>query len=146
MSFRDSLRHAFFIASPAAFEPTREQRLLADRFASLTHQRRLRAPTLLLLDTMLPLHGVLAQALHFLRPICGLWGVDLGGDELASLVEQPGGLEYLLRRLESVDLATADQECSRASSVAESAGCATAANGAVRFPNAVTSFPPQAGD
>ncbi|MFM8286406.1 MAG: hypothetical protein ACKOGA_06730 [Planctomycetaceae bacterium] len=101
MRLRDRLRHAFAIVPPEAFQPTAAQRDIIERLVGLARERELRVPAVLFLDSLTPLHGVAAQVLHFLQPLGDLLGVDHGWREVVTVLEQPGGCEYVLRRLET---------------------------------------------
>lgn len=135
-SLRDRLRHAFAIAPPGAFQPTLAQREVIERLVELARERGLRVPAVLFLDSVTPLHGVAAQVLHFCQPLGDLLGVDRGWRELIAVLEQPGGCEYVLGRLETVevpgapaDAALPGQACDQAVPQVHDAGPLEAAAG-----------------
>jgi hypothetical protein len=109
-SLWDRLRHAFAIAPPGAFQPTPSQREVIERLVELARERGLRAPAVLFLDSVTPLHGVAAQVLQFFQPLGDLLGVDRGWQELVAVLEQPGGCEYVLQRLEGGEVPGAPSE------------------------------------
>jgi len=100
MRFRDRLRQAFAIPAAGEFVPSANEQALVDRLVGLMQGRGLAVPAILFLDSVAPLHAPAAQALHFLSPLARLLPGDTDWDAIAALVERPGGLEYLLRRLE----------------------------------------------
>jgi hypothetical protein len=83
------------------------QEQMIERLAEWIEARGLRSLAILLLEANKPLATIGGQALLFLQPMLGLVGPALGwsGDgepaaEWAALLEDPAGIDLILKRLE----------------------------------------------
>lgn len=79
-----------------------DDRAFLDQLADGITNRRLTAAVLFFLESMKPLNFVASQALVVLRPIVQIiWSDPVKFDRVQRLLEQRGGIELLLRRLEA---------------------------------------------
>ena len=63
----------------------------------------LTVPAILMLETLHPLSRMGAQFMHILTPSVCVFLSPAHWDAFANLLEEPGGLSYILSRLESFD-------------------------------------------
>ena len=63
----------------------------------------LTVPAILSLETLHPLSRMGSQFMHVLTPSIGVFLSPTHWTALANLLDEPGGLEYLLSRLEAFD-------------------------------------------
>ena len=79
-----------------------DNRAFLDELADGIAGRRLTPALLFLLESMKPLNFVASQAMVVLRPIVQIiWSDPVRFDRVQRLLEQRGGIELLLRRLEA---------------------------------------------
>ncbi len=98
-------RHAFAVETPADFQPSDEQRQVADRICRELVRRRLATPTLMFLEMSRPLNFLGSQLLHFLSPMLSGLTQSHGHRHLAAFLEHRGSVDYLCRRIEELDSA-----------------------------------------
>ena len=84
---------------------TEGSRGLIERVARRIERRGLVAPAVLFLETLRPLSFLGGQMLYLAQPILGQ-----SAAEYAALLEDPGGVDRLLARLESCSSAPAQQD------------------------------------
>lgn len=81
---------------------TDEERALLDKLADTIASRRLTPAAVFFLESVKPLNYVASQMLVFLRPMIQIvWSDPRKYDQVATLLEQRGSIELLLRRLEA---------------------------------------------
>jgi hypothetical protein len=97
------LKHAFAVDPPEPLEPNEAQRALVDRLCREITRRRLTAPALFMLEMSRPLNYVSAQFLHFVQPILQIVTDTTGAQQLAEFLERRGSIDYVCRRLESME-------------------------------------------
>jgi hypothetical protein len=79
-----------------------DDRAFLDQLADGIAGRRLTAAVLFFLESIKPLNFVTAQAMVVLRPVVSIiWSDPVRFDRVQRLLEQRGGIELLLRRLEA---------------------------------------------
>ncbi len=74
-----------------------------DRVARFIVRFGLTIPAILSLESMRPLSFVGSQFMHVLSPSIAAVLPPLGWDDLARLLEDRRGLEYVIRRIEQLD-------------------------------------------
>lgn len=74
-----------------------------DEFLQFIVRFGLTVPAILALETLHPLSRMGSQLMHILTPSVGVFLSPSHWTALANLLDEPGGLEYLLSRLESFD-------------------------------------------
>lgn len=102
---RRGWRHAFAVDTPAEFQPTDEQRRVADGICRELVRRRLTTPALMFLEMSRPLNFLGSQLLHFLSPVLSGLTQSHGHRHLAAFLEHRGSVDYLCRRIEELDSA-----------------------------------------
>ena len=98
-------RHAFAVESSGDFEPSDEERRVADRICRELVRRRLATPALMFLEMSRPLNFLGSQLLHFLSPVLSGLTQSHGHRRLAAFLEHRGSVDYLCRRIEELDSA-----------------------------------------
>ena len=79
-----------------------EDRAFLDELADGITNRRLTAAVLFFLESIKPLNFVASSAMVVLRPVVSIiWSNPVRFDRVQRLLEQRGGIELLLRRLEA---------------------------------------------
>ena len=96
------LRHAFAIDRPDAFAPTEAERALIERLAADLSRRRLTMPAMVLLESLRPLGSITAQAIWFSYPWFAALVDARGLKVLGTLLERPGGVEWMIERISGV--------------------------------------------
>lgn len=99
-TFREALRHAFFIEPPGPAEPTPEERAALEPLIREVRRRGMARPAVLFLESVRPLNGVGAQALHFMQPFATAVLDPVRYATLASYLERRGSIEWLAQELE----------------------------------------------
>ncbi len=90
-------------------EVTDAQAAAVDRVARFVVRFHLTVPALLTLESLRPLSFVGSQFMHVLSPsITAFLTVD-DWDELARLLEDRRGLDYVLERIEAIDRADGEE-------------------------------------
>lgn len=79
------------------------QEAAVDRVARFIVRFGMTVPAILALETVRPLSFVGSQFMHLLSPSIGAFLTSREWDELAHLLEDRRGLEYVLRRIEQLD-------------------------------------------
>ena len=101
------LKHAFAIEPPGVAEPNPLQRDVVEKICREVVRRGMVTPALLMLEMSRPLNFVSAQFLHFLQPIVS-WSTNAAEYQaFTEFLEQRGSIEYISRRLESLNAAGA---------------------------------------
>lgn len=100
---RNWIRHAFAIEDPDAIDLSESESRLVDRICGEVARRRLTTPALLVLEMHRPFNYVSAQALHFLEPIVTAIADPEGYRAFARFLEQRGSIDYLIRRIQSLE-------------------------------------------
>ncbi len=98
-------RHAFAVDAPTEFQPSDQQRQVADRICRELVRRRLTTPALMFLEMSRPLNFLGSQLLHFLSPVLSGLTQSHGHRHLAAFLEHRGSVDYLCRRIEELDSA-----------------------------------------
>ena len=98
-------RHAFAVDTPSEFQPSDEQRQVADRICRELVRRRLATSALMFLEMSRPLNFLGSQLLHFLSPMLSGLTQSHGHRHLAAFLEHRGSVDYLCRRIEELDSA-----------------------------------------
>ena len=84
-------------------EVTPAQRDAVDRVARFIVRFGMTVPAILALETVRPLSFVGSQFMHLLSPTIGAFLTTTQWHDLATLLEDRRGLEYMLRRIEQID-------------------------------------------
>lgn len=108
------LKHAFAVEPPGPVEPTEAERPVVEWLCGQVVERGMTLPALLALEMSRPLNFVGSQAIHFLAPMISALTDAEAHKHLATFLERRGSVEYLCRRIESL-------EAERKSSIAEPA-------------------------
>jgi len=98
-------RHAFAVETSDDFQPSGEERQVADRICRELVRRRLATPALMFLEMSRPLNFLGSQLLHFLSPVLSGLTQSHGHRRLAAFLEHRGSVDYLCRRIEELDSA-----------------------------------------
>ena len=98
-------RHAFAVETSSDFDPSDEERQVADRICRELVRRRLATPALMFLEMSRPLNFLGSQLLHFLSPVLSGLTQSPGHRHLAAFLEHRGSVDYLCRRIEELDSA-----------------------------------------
>lgn len=99
-SWRQALRHAFAVEPPGPAEPTPEERAALDPLIAEVKRRGMARPALLFLESVRPLNGLGAQALHFMQPFATAVLDPVRYETLARYLERRGSIEWLAQQFE----------------------------------------------
>ncbi len=99
----DWLKHAFTVEKPEDFEPTEEQRAVAEKVCRWSVRRGLTTPTLLFLESSRGMNYIAANAMHFFRPAVAALLDTSEYHHFAQMLEHRGSIDYLCRLLEELD-------------------------------------------
>jgi hypothetical protein len=99
-TFREALRHAFAVDPPGPAEPTPEERAALDPLIAEVRKRGMTRPALLFLESVRPLNGVGAQALHFMQPFATAVLDPVRYRVLSQYLERRGSIEWLALQFE----------------------------------------------
>jgi hypothetical protein len=99
-SWRQALRHAFAVEPPGPAEPTPEERAALDPLVAEVKRRGMARPALLFLESVRPLNGLGAQALHFMQPFATAVLDPVRYATLARYLERRGSIEWLAQQFE----------------------------------------------
>jgi hypothetical protein len=105
LSEMEWLKQAFAIDPPGPVQPTEAQRLLVDRLCREVVRRRMSMPAQMLLEMGRPLNYLSAQVMHFFQPFITALADPAAYDELSSLLERRGSIEYISERLHALESA-----------------------------------------
>ena len=104
------LKHAFAVDPPGPATPTEDQKRVVERLAVEVVRRRLTSPTLLLLECSHNLNFVGSQLLTFFAPFAHIVFPKREYDLISGFLERRGSVEYLCRRLETLDVEFSDSQ------------------------------------
>lgn len=93
------LQHAFAVPSASDFQPTDEERALIARLQTELARRRLQLPACVLLESFRPLGFVMSQAVWATTPWLAALTDAAGLKLLGTLLERPGGIDYVIEAL-----------------------------------------------
>ena len=82
---------------------SQQEREAVDEVLDFVVRFGLTVPAILTLETLHPLSRMGSQFMHILTPSIGVFLSPTHWTALANLLDEPGGLAYLLSRLESLD-------------------------------------------
>jgi hypothetical protein len=99
--FKQAWRDAFWVEPPGPAEPTPEERAALDPLIREIKKRGMATPALLFLESVRPLNGIGAQALHFMQPFATAVLDPVRYETLSKYLEKRGSVEWLARQLES---------------------------------------------
>jgi len=100
----ERIKHAFAVQKPADLIVDERTGKTIDSICREIIRREMVVPTLMMLEMSRPLNFLGSQALHFFQPF-GTVLVDPGAwDAFAVFLEQRGSVEYLIQRLEDLDV------------------------------------------
>ena len=102
------LKHAFAVDPPGPAVPTSDQRAAAEIVCREIVRRRMTTPSLGFLESSRPLNFLGAQVLHFFAPFVEAFTDREGHRHFAAFLEQRGAVEYLCRRIESLEAGAAN--------------------------------------
>lgn len=102
---RAALRHAFHVDPPGVAVPTPEEERLLLRVVREVVARGMAQPALLFLESLRPLNGVGAQAMHFLQPFASVIVQPQAYERIAAFLERRGSIEWVCRAIEDADAA-----------------------------------------
>jgi hypothetical protein len=103
------LKHAFAVDKPTTLEVNDQQRVLVDRICAEVIRRRMATPALLLLEMHRPFNYVSAQVMHFFQPMLSILTDTAGYDQFVLFLEQRGSIDYLISRIDAMELAAAGE-------------------------------------
>ena len=98
------LKHAFAVDPPGPTVPTDDEKRVVERLATEVVRRRLTSPTLLLLECSRNMNFVGSQLLTFFAPFAHIVFPKREYDLISGFLERRGSIEYLCRRLETLDV------------------------------------------
>ncbi len=96
-----SLRRAFNLGEVEGF--TQEELDLLERLAQAVVRRRMAAPAVLFLESLMPLSYIGSQVMHFLRPFMTLLFSQEEYDRLSHLLERRSTVEYLIEIIKRLE-------------------------------------------
>lgn len=99
------LKHAFAVEPPGPAEPTQVQRPVVEKVCVEIVHRHLSTPALAFLEMSRPLNYIGSQALHFFSPLIDAVTDAQGHRRFAEFLEHRGSIDYLCRRIESLEAA-----------------------------------------
>ena len=91
------------MTNTASFEVTPEQTASVDKVASFLVRFGMTTPALFTLETMRPLSYVGSQFMHVLTPAMSTFLTSNAWEEMAELLEDRRGMDYVLERIEKAD-------------------------------------------
>jgi hypothetical protein len=109
-TLKRSFAHAFAVEQPGVPEPSPEERAAVDRVCEAVVRRRMATPALTFLHMTHPLNFVAAQVLHFFQPIVSGLIDTTGYGHFAAFLERRGSIEYICRRLETLEARMTNDE------------------------------------
>jgi hypothetical protein len=102
---RAALKHAFHVDPPGIAVPAPEEERLLRRMVNEIVRRGMAQPALLFLESLRPLNGVGAQAMHFLHPFASAIVQPQAYERIAAFLERRGSIEWICRAIEDADVA-----------------------------------------
>jgi hypothetical protein len=102
---RSALKHAFHVEPPGIAIPAPEEERLLRRMIGEIVSRGMAQPALLFLESLRPLNGVGAQAMHFLHPFASVIVQPQAYERIAAFLERRGSIEWICRAIEDADAA-----------------------------------------
>jgi hypothetical protein len=120
-TFKERLSHAFAVDPPGPAEPTDPERAVVERVCREVVRRHLTTPAIAFLQMTQPLNFLASQAMQFFMPIVSAVADTQGVQHFAAFLEHRGSIEYICRRLESLEGEATSRERST-----EDGGSATA--------------------
>lgn len=102
---RAALKHAFHVEPPGIAVPAPEEEKLLRRMTDEVVRRGMAQPALLFLESLRPLNGVGAQAMHFLHPFASVIVQPQAYERIAAFLERRGSIEWICRAIEDADAA-----------------------------------------
>jgi hypothetical protein len=102
---RSALKHAFHVEPPGIAVPAPEEEKLLRRMIDEVVSRGMAQPALLFLESLRPLNGVGAQAMHFLHPFASVIVQPRAYERIAAFLERRGSIEWICRAIEDADAA-----------------------------------------
>lgn len=102
---RAALAHAFHVEPPGVAVPAPDEERLLRRMVDEVVRRRMAQPALLFLESLRPLNGVGAQAMHFLHPFASVIVQPQAYERIASYLERRGSIEWICRAIEDAEAA-----------------------------------------
>jgi hypothetical protein len=101
MPSADSLRRAFAMEETKGL--TQEELALLERLAQAILRRRMAAPAIMFLESLMPLSYIGSQVMHFLRPFMTLLFSQEEYDRLAHLLEDRSAVEQLIETIKRLE-------------------------------------------
>jgi len=102
---RAALKHAFHVEPPGVAVPAPEEEKLLRRMTDEVVRRGMAQPALLFLESLRPLNGVGAQAMHFLHPFASVIVQPQAYERIAAFLERRGSIEWICRAIEDAEAA-----------------------------------------
>ena len=96
---RAALRHAFLVEPEGPAEPDAAERAAIEPLLAEVRRRGLAVPAVLFLESVAPLNGVGAQALHFLQPFATAVLDPVRYAALARFLERRGSVAWMVEEL-----------------------------------------------
>ena len=106
----DWLKHAFAVELPGPAEPTDAQHGCVEKLCVEVVRRHLSTPALIFLEMSRPMNLIGAQALHFFAPLISAVTDADGHRHFAAFLEHRGSIDYLCRRIESLEASATKRE------------------------------------
>ena len=97
----DSLRRTFALEGTEGF--TQEELALLERLAKAVIHRRMAAPAILFLESLIPLSYIGSQVMHFLRPFMTFLFSQEEYDRLSHLLERRSTIEHLIETIKRLE-------------------------------------------
>lgn len=97
--FRAALRHAFAVEPGGPAEPDPEERAALEPLLAEVRRRGLAGPAVLFLESVAPLNGVGAQALHFMQPFATAVLDPVRYAALARYLARRGSVAWMVREI-----------------------------------------------
>ena len=108
--FKARLKHAFAIEQKDGITVDEVTEGIIDRICREVVRRRMVTPALMLLEISRPLNYLGSQALHFFQPFASVLVDPKSWERFAVFLEQRGSVEFLIRRLEDLEVGPDSQE------------------------------------
>ena len=104
------LKHAFAVDPPGPAEPTDAQHAAVEKLCVEVVRRHLSTPALIFLEMSRPMNFIGAQALHFFSPLINAVTDADGHRHFAEFLEHRGSIDYICRRIETLEASATKSE------------------------------------
>ena len=97
-------RHAFAVDPTGPTEPTSAEREVVDRLLKEIVRRRMTTPALIFFESAPSMNYIASQTMVFLAPFARVLTTTGGYDRFTEFLERRGSVEYMILRLETLEM------------------------------------------